>query len=195
MEWHDWLSVALGIIGIPGLASGWIPILKSRQKLLTPIGLFLAVIAVVFAVTSAPEVWLQSPKAEVKITSPLNNALITPEISVKGYSTKELGKNQHLYIVVEYGGRWWPQYSEVTIGYSQTNRKYEFNTPANIGKDGDTGKSFTVRAILVDSAIHQHFQSWLQQQTTTEKWQGIPITEANQWGERELCDSIAVTRQ
>ncbi len=195
MEWHDWLSVVLGIIGIPGIASGWIPILKSKQKLLTPIGLFLAVVAVVFAATSAPEVWFPGPTVEVKITSPLNNALVPPEISVKGYSTTELNKNQHLYLVVEYGGLWWPQYSEVTVGYSQTTKRYEFNTPAVIGKDSDVGKVFTVRAILVDSAIHQHFQSWFQQQTTTEKWQGIPITEANQWGERELCDSIAVTRQ
>lgn len=57
-----------------------------------------------------------------------------------------------VYTVVEYGGQWWPQYSEVTIWYSPMTKRYEFNTPARIGRDeADIGNTFIIRAILVDS--------------------------------------------
>ena len=97
--------------------------------------------------------------------------------------------------MVEYGGLWWPQYSEVTIGYSQRTNRYEFQTPARIGKEEESGQTFIIRAILVDPAIHQHFQGWFQQHTMTEEWPGIPITEVSRLGKVEICDSITVTRQ
>jgi len=131
----------------------------------------------------------------INLTYPEDNSSIPQEITVKGYATSELSSEQRLYIVVEYGGLWWPQYSEVTIGYSQMTKRYEFNTPSRIGKEDDAGKTFVIRAILVDSAIHQRFQSWFQQHIVTEGWSGISITEVNQWGEVEICDSIIVTRQ
>lgn len=130
----------------------------------------------------------------IHLTYPEDGSSVPLEITAKGYATGELNSKQHLYIVVEYGGRWWPQYSEATIGYSQTTKRYEFSSPARIGKEEDVGKIFAVRAILVDSAIHQHFQGWLQQHTATGEWTGIPITEVNQWGKVQICDSITVTR-
>ena len=133
---------------------------------------------------------------EIIIISPLPDALVTPETNVKGYATTELPENQHLYIVVEYGGRWWPQYSEVTVGYSSASKRYEFGTPARIGNETDFDKTFGIRAILVDSAVHQQFQNWFQTGAAT-GYQGCPITEVNQWGEVDMGKGnyITVKRQ
>lgn len=132
-----------------------------------------------------------TPRSEIEITFPLDGALVAQEITVKGYATAELCEEQHLYIMVEYGGRWWPQYSEIVPGYSASSKKWEFSTPADIGLPEDVEKSFTIRAILVDDAIHQHFQNWFQQAT----WIGIPITDVNQWGKMESGDGVTVTRR
>ena len=193
MEWHNWLSVALGILGIPNLASRWIPILQSRQRLFTSLGFILALLAIIFAATPLPESCINNP-IEIKITSPLNDALIPMEITVEGYATTELKEDEHLYIVVEYGGMWWPQFGEIPIGYSQTSGKYEFNTPARVGKEEDYNKPFNIRVILVDSAVHQYFQSWFQQNESTEDWQGISIVETKQRGKVETKDSVSVIR-
>jgi hypothetical protein len=131
----------------------------------------------------------------IDLIYPQDGSYISQVTTVKGYATKELSSEQHLYIVVEHGELWWPQYSEITMGYSQTTKRYEFSTPAGIGKTDDVGKGFTIRAILVDSPIHQHFQSWFEENVITEEWLGIPILEVNQWGKVQICASITVTRQ
>jgi len=135
-------------------------------------------------------VW--QPGLEITITSPMDNASVPREITVEGYATRELPKGQHLYIVVEYGGRWWPQYSEIMPGYSASSKKWEFSTPVEIGLPEDVGKSLTIRAILVDDAIHQHFQNWFQQA----EWVGISITDINQWGRVAIhYDTATVERR
>lgn len=131
----------------------------------------------------------------IDLTYPQDGSSVSQETTVKGYATRELSSEQHLYIVVEHGELWWPQYSEITMGYSHTTKRYEFSTPARIGKTDDFGKGFTIRAILVDSPIHQHFQSWFEQNVITEEWLGIPILEVNQWGKVQIYASITVTRQ
>jgi len=131
----------------------------------------------------------------IGLTYPQDGSSVSQETTVKGYATRELSSEQHLYIVVEYGELWWPQYSEINIWYSHTTKRYEFSTPARIGKTGDFGRGFTIRAILVDSPIHQRFQSWFEQNVITEEWLGIPILEVNQWGKVQSCASITVTRQ
>lgn len=136
-----------------------------------------------------------SQELEIIITSPSDNDLVPQEITVEGYANKKLRNNQHLYIIVEYGGQWWPQYSEVLVGYSPSTKRYEFNTPVRIGKEKEIGKKFIIRTILVDSAIHWYFQSWFKQHTGTEEWPGIPITEVNKMGKVKMCDYITVTRR
>lgn len=131
----------------------------------------------------------------IDLTYPKDGSFISQETTVKGYATKELNSEQHLYIVVEYGGLWWPQYREITMGYSQTSERYEFSTTASVGQADDSGKEFTILAILVDSPIHQRFQSWFEQNVPTQEWLGIPILEVNEWGKVQTCASITVTRQ
>jgi hypothetical protein len=135
------------------------------------------------------------------ITSPPDGALVPQNITVEGYTTLELTDNQHLYIVVErvveYGEYWWPQTGEITVGYSSTTKRYEFSTPARIGKNTDFNLTFGIRAILVDSAIHEEFQNWFQTGEATGEWPAIPITLAKRWGEwdQEIGDYINVKRQ
>jgi hypothetical protein len=193
MEWHNWLSVALGILSIPNLASKWIPFLRMNQKFFVSLGFILALLAIILAVIPFPQ--SDNLQPEIKITSPLNDAPIPMEINVRGYATAELPKDEHLYIVVEYGGMWWPQFGEIPVGYSQTSDKYEFNTPARVGKEEDNYKLFNIRALLVDSAVHQYFQSWFQQNKSTEDWQGISVVETKQRGNVAIKDSISVIRE
>ena len=132
----------------------------------------------------------QSPPV-ITITSPMDNALVPQSITVEGYINKELPEDEHLYIVVEYGGRWWPQYSEIMPSYSPSSKNWKLSAPAEIGLPEDAGKSFGIRPVLVDDAIHQHFQSWFQQT----EWVGIPITEVNQQGKVKIYDGVTVTRR
>lgn len=134
-------------------------------------------------------------KLAINLTYPEDGLSIPLEVTVEGYATEELSSEQHLYIVVEYGGLWWPQYSEATIGYSHTTERYEFHMPARIGKEEDVGETFVIRAILVDPSIHHHFQAWFQEHAVMAEWPGIPITEVKQLGEVKIYDSVTVTRQ
>lgn len=133
----------------------------------------------------------------IGITSPPDGALVPQNITVEGYTTFEVGENQHLYIVVEYGRYWWPQSSEITVEYSSTTKRYEFSTPARIGKNTDFNLTFVIRAILVDSDVHQQFQNWFKTGEETGEWPAIPITLAKGWGEwdEETGDYITVKRQ
>ncbi len=194
MQWNEWLGVIFGTVSILVLIYRLVCHLENKMKtIITYLGLILAVAAILFAVL--PFNGGGIPTTEVKITSPIIDAVIPMEITVEGYSNVELPKDQHLYIVVEYGGMWWPQLGEIILGYSQSSGKYEFNTPARVGKEEDNNKTFNIRAILVDSAVHQYFQSWFQQNTSTENWSGVPIVETKQRGSVLISDSISVTRE
>ena len=174
-----------------GSLSKWLR--EIRQSYLFFLGIFFTILMIgLFIILLLP---VQGPEPESGgITTPQNGALVPLEITVEGYVNSELPESQHLYIVVEYGGRWWPQYSEADVGYSSTNRRYEFSTPARIGTEEDIGKTFAIRAILVDSTVHQYFQNWFQS-GETEGWAGISTTEVNQKGEVKLFDYVTVLRR
>ncbi len=195
MVWKEWLSLVLLILGIPPLISKWIPLLKNWYKCLTYIGLVLVIIALVLFVLIMVGGGGTNCTPDIKITSPAGDALVPLETTVKGYSGSAICKERHLYIVVEYGGRWWPQVSEIYVGLSQVSRQYEFTAPCRIGQETDQGKQFIIRAILVDLSVHQQFQNWFQKNAGSNEWQGIPTVEANQWGSITLSDYISVTRQ
>lgn len=199
MDAKDIVGIIVGVFGaIPSYVTAWIlynkeepkpPFVKwlreVRRSYPFLLGIFFSIAMIVLFA------W-PPPGPEITITSPMDNASVPREITVEGYATRELPKGQHLYIVVEYGGRWWPQYSEIMPGYSASSKKWEFSTPAEIGLPEDVEKSFTIRAILVDDAIHQHFQNWFQQA----EWVGISITDVNQWGRVETRhDSVTVERR
>jgi hypothetical protein len=188
MDTKDIVGIILGVFGaIPSYVIAWTAYSKRRPR--PPFGKWLRevrrsypfLIGVLFSIAMIVLFASPSPGPEITITSPMDNASVPREITVEGYATRELPKGQHLYIVVEYGGRWWPQYSEIMLGYSASSKRRAFSTPADIGLPEDVGKSFTIRAILVDDAIHQHFQNWFQQA----EWVGISITDVNQWGRVE----------
>ena len=204
MELSDIIGIIIGVVGAipsyiiawnkwrrrsPSLSMGkWLR--ETRQSYPFLLGIVFSAVMVMLFVCPFGE-----GKPEITITSPLDNALVFQDITVEGYTTKELSKDAYLYIVIERGGLWWPQCSEVAVGYSQTTKKYQFQTPARIGQEEEIGQTFMIRAILVDSAVDQYFQSWFQQHTIGEGWPGIPITEVSRRGETEICHSITVTRR
>ena len=207
MELKDIIGAIVGVVGaIPSYIMAFIAWDKWRKR--SPgstvvkwlgevrhsypfmLGIFFSLVMVVLFVAPFGE-----GKPEITIISPLNNVLVSQNITVEGYANRELSEDEHLYIVVECGGLWWPQYNEVTVGYFQATERYEFHAPARIGREGETGQTFIIRGILVDSAIHQHFQSWFQQHILMEDWPGIPRTEVSRLGKAEICDSITVIRR
>ncbi len=130
---------------------------------------WIALVAILLAVTSialvtVPRVF--TPTVEISITYPEDGSAIPIEATIRGYASRELSSEEHLYIVVEHGGRWWPQYSEIIAGYSQASRGYEFDAPVRIGEDDEARKTFVINAILVDSSVHSAFQKWLKFNTT-----------------------------
>jgi hypothetical protein len=196
MEAKDMIAIIMGVFG--AIPSYIIALRKSkpyrptfskylrdaRQSYPFFLGIFFTIVMIVLFV------W-PPPPSVITITSPMGNALVLQSVTVEGYSTRELSKDEHPYIVVEYGGRWWPQYAEITLGYSSSTKRWEFSIPAEVGQPADTGRSFVIRAIIVDDATHQRFQSWFQQA----EWTGIPITEVNQQGKVRISDSVTLTRR
>ena len=177
--------------GEPGTGQGKGTALRLRYVLLSVSAALLAVTSI--GLVTVPRVL--TPTLEISITYPEDGSATPIETTVKGYTSRELSSEQHLYIVVEIGGRWWPQRSEVAVGYSQANQRYEFVTLARIGKDDEIGKTFIIQAVLVDSPVHQLFQGWSQKGAATGEWQGIPISKVNSFGKVDIYDRITVERQ
>ena len=115
-------------------------------------------------------------------------------VSVGGYTDGTWCQSLHLYVVLEYGDVWWPQHNEVVTGYSNTSGRYEFVVPASVGVEGDAGKTFVIRAILVDDAVSEIFQSWLQNAAAT-GYAGIPLSQVDSAGVVKILDSVSVTRK
>ena len=124
------------------------------------------------------------PVQEIVLTSPPSDNRVVQNITVQGYATSALPADRYLYVVVEWGGLWWPQYDNITPAYSQVTKRWEFSVPATAGKQEDSGEIFELKTVLVDALIHQQFQSWLQKK----EWAGIPMAEVYRWGELEVHD-------
>ncbi len=205
MELKDIIGAAVGVFGaIPSYIMAFIAWGKWRKKnSRLPLSKWLRniqqsypfLLGILFSVVMVFLFVIPSGNLVLTITSPLNNSPVSQDITVTGYANQKIDGDEHLYVVVEYGGLWWPQSSEVTVGYFKTTKRYEFQTPARIGKENDTGKTFAIRAILVDSAIHQYFQNWFQQNAVTGEWSGISKTELSRIGKVKICESITVIRQ
>ncbi len=130
----------------------------------------------------------------IQITYPPKGAQIPQEIVVEGYVTGELAEEQYLWLVVEWAGRWWPQYSSITPIYSPKTKRWEWNAPARIGEKEDVERPFNIVAVEVDSAINQRFQNWITEGERTKLFPGLPVYEVKQWGELKDHSRVSVIR-
>jgi hypothetical protein len=139
--------------------------------------------------TSTPP---EHKKFEINITSPLDNSIISGDaIQVEGHLSKQLYKNQYLYTVVEAKEPlWWPEQAIPT--HSHISESYEFKCTHWIGETADVREILEIKVILVDSAIHDMFQTWRRNCIEIDDWPGIPITNVYEWGEWETCASVTV---
>lgn len=128
---------------------------------------------------------------DIVLTSPPGDNRVVQDITVEGYAISALPADRYLYIIVEWGGLWWPQYDNITPIYSQITKRWEFSVSTTVGKQEDSGEIFELKTVLADALVHQQFQSWLQ----TKEWTGIPIAEVYGWGELELHDHISIIRE
>ncbi len=205
----DWIDIAFWMVGIGTLITASIALageLKRRKHQNKPAGkrvkhiiwkrptfaifIILAIISIGLAII--PKV--AAIDLAANIISPKDGSSVPERFFIDGYINRELNSGQYLYIVVEVGGRWWPQYGEVTPEHSSNTGYYEFMTPVYCGNADMVGKPLGIKAILVDSFIHQNFQSWLQISSKKE-WPGILTAKVSQWGNVEVLDSITVLRQ
>ncbi len=202
------IRIIIGVFGaIPAYVIAWIkyrewvrrnPNHPSMRRWLREIRqsyIFWLGILFTIAIIVVPFIVNDNELLAITITVPSDNDSVPQEFTVEGYANKELPENQYLYIVIEYGGLWWLQFGEVTPGYSNRTKRYEFSTPVRIGDEEDIERKFKIRAILVESTIHQYFQNWFKECASTGEWPGIPNTEVNRLGEVETCDYITVIRR
>lgn len=132
----------------------------------------------------------------IRITSPENKTIVSQKTRVEGYATKELPQDQYLYIIIENPyRRWWPQHSNVDLVYSRTNKKWEFSVPVIMGNLESSGEVYSVKAVLVDAAIHRRFQEYFREAEEKRKWYGISVSQLSDWGKKRVHDSIIVTRE
>lgn len=186
------ISIVIGTISIVSFVTAK----KKERKTLIYVGIILLLIAI------GVGLWIifgnaieKSSCESANLTSPTSYSTFPQQTTVTGYAPCEPDTGWHLYVIVEYESQWWPQHGEVTMSYSKLEDRYEFTVPAEIGVEGDCGKTFVVRAVLVDESVHQLFQNWLQQETDSDEWSGISITDINQQGLHKILDSVNVTRQ
>lgn len=185
-------AIIAAVIKMKGALPLPLPPKGLKQWFFTILPIILGACAVALVVV--PRI-IPSPLLSIKITSPEDGAVVSQEIMVEGYTTKELPEDQYLYIAVQWMGLWWPQYSNVAPVYSQMNKNWEFSTPATVGKEDDAGGEFTIVAVLVDTDIHHNFQSWFKQ-VEKQGWTGIHMTQLSDWGEeKKIYHSITIIRQ
>ncbi len=167
MEWHNWLSIALGVVGVFFIASMWISFLKSRQSLYISVGFVMVLAAIILAVipfTKSVNTDTSGPGLpELAITSPVANATVPQQITVTGYSKNQIPTWMHLYVVVELDNKWWPQVSEITATYNDSSGFYEFSVPVQVGTATDASITFNIRVALVDGIADDYFKDWLTQ--------------------------------
>ena len=134
-------------------------------------------------------------RLEVSITSPVHNSIISGDsIQVEGYLTREMDKGQFLYTVVEtQQPMWWPE--QAIPAYSQTSGSYEFKCTHWITKTDEGREILEVKALVVDSAIHNQFQKWRSNCIAADDWPGIPVANVDKWGTLETCASVTAIHE
>jgi len=170
VEWHNWLSIALGAVGVFFIASMWIPFLKSRQSLFISIGFVMILGAIILAVipftkSINTDISGGTSLPEIVITSPEVDATIPQQITVTGYSKDPIPTWMHLYVIVELDDNWWPQVGEITATYNDSSGFYEFRAPVQVGTAADAGVTFNIKVALVDGVADDYFKTWLTQYT------------------------------
>lgn len=199
------IQIAIAVFGaIPSYIVAWVAYKKSMKRTApkpTPIWSnlwrYIFVIGILFtiAVIAVPIISDKSESLEVTISAPADNFSVSQEVFVEGYTTKNLTDDQYLYIIIEHGGRWWPQCDEIVPDYSKNSKENRFNTLVKVGQEEESGKTFIIRAVLVESTVHSYFQDWFQECSDTGEWHGISVTEVNQLGVVEPLDYVTVIRK
>ena len=135
---------------------------------------------------------LSDTRPEVNITTPVDNSIVSGDsIQIEGYLSKELGKGQFLYTVIEaQEPLWWPEQAILT--YSQKGDRYEFSCTHWIEETGEGKETLKIKVIMVDLAIHDRFQKWRSNCIAADDWPGIPISNVTKWGELETCASVTI---
>ncbi len=133
--------------------------------------------------------------SEAHITAPVHNQIISGDaIQIEGYLTSRLEKGYFLYTVVEANEPlWWPE--QVIPAYSQMSDCYEFKCTHWIAKTGEGRELLEIKAVMVDSAIHDQFQKWRSNCIAADDWPGIPVTTINKSGKWETCACITVIHE
>ncbi|MCW3999091.1 MAG: hypothetical protein NWE93_02500 [Candidatus Bathyarchaeota archaeon] len=131
----------------------------------------------------------------LEIAAPQSETSVPQYCTVEGSADGQLPPDMYLYVVVQYANEWWPQASNLSVRYSSVSQRYEFSAPVQFGLQADYGKSFTAHSVLVDSGVHQSFQSWFQSYRNIADRPGIPYTDIAQSGQASIYDSVTVIRQ
>jgi hypothetical protein len=182
------------ILDFPDHYEKWKAFIKNHPKPATvfaSILLLAVVVIIVFFICKSC-----NNSLEIKITSPLNNDKIYMDTIVRGYTTAEIPEKAHLYIVVEYDKKWWPQVKELQVKKSEVTGFYDFDSQIRVGiQPEDVGRVFVIKALVGDSVIYKQFESWFQQNSGTGDWPGIPVNNINQDKDIICCDNITILRK
>jgi hypothetical protein len=175
MAWHNWLSIALGVMGVFFIASMWISFLKSKQSFLITVGTVLVIVAIILAIVPFPKSINTDTSGgdtlpQIIITSPEPNTTVPQQITVTGYTTIAVPGYMHMYVVVESGSYWWPQVGEISVVYNDASGHYEFSVPVQVGVASDTGITFNIKVLLVDGVADDYFHNWFAQNTAVQGW-------------------------
>jgi len=130
----------------------------------------------------------------VTITEPADKSGVLMEISVRGTATTVCREGDPLWVLVEIGGRQWPQLAPLTLFPRSGTDDLGWFVTALVGIEGDAGKTFGILVISTTQEIDQEFTNWFEEGDRTGQFPGFIPRDLVRKG-AEVKTGISVTRR
>jgi hypothetical protein len=106
-----------------------------------------------------------SPPCKVDVRTPQSGDTVEPEIQVQG--TAMVPPGSYLWVLTHRKGiaQWWPQGGGAALIENEN-----FDVFTTLGQDRDSGRSFEVAAIVVDSAGNAQLEKWVSDSDARKNW-------------------------
>ena len=129
----------------------------------------------------------------VTIEEPDDGSTVQMQTTVRGTATNMCTGGDSLWVIVEVGGRQWPQLARLTLFPKAGTDDFGWFVTARIGQPGDAGLAFAILVISTTSEIDQEFADWFNAGESSGMYPGFIPRDLISKGAQVLA-GIAVTR-
>lgn len=130
----------------------------------------------------------------VTITEPKDGSEVPMEVTVRGVANAACQGGPNLWVVVEIGGRQWPQLAPLTLFPRSDSADLGWFAVAHIGQPDDLEKAFGILVISTTPEIDEEFFDWFTSGEQTGQYPGFIPGDLAKRG-TEVKAGISVTRR